>query len=210
MSQGLITVEAAKSNFFDRALVQNAIGKGRAKAMAQSGGFIRTDMRRSIRAPRRMRLDEMPEAMRAAYKGVPAKKRPLASSRPGEPPRARTKRLKNSILFAFDRQTDSGLIGPIHFPGSRSAHAPNTLERGGPSYVKVLNPDKPQRASRKATPEQIASFKKLVKEGKIKPKKKKRSILEKPVTLAPRPYVGPALQKNLHRIPQGFRNIIRT
>lgn len=209
MSQGLITIEVAKSNFFDRTLVQNAIGKGRARAMAQTGGFIRTDMRRSIKPPRRMRLDEMPDEMRAHYKGLPAKMRPLASSKPGEAPRGRTKRLKNSILFAYDRQTDSGLIGPIHFPGSRSSHAPRVLEFGGLSFVRVVNKDKPKGNARKATPEQIAAFKRLLKEGRIQYEKKRRSILEKPVTIAPRPYVGPSLRKNLNRIPQGFRNLIR-
>ncbi len=208
MSQGLITVEAAKSNFFDRALVQNAIGKERAGALAKSAAFVRTDMRRSIKPSRRLRLDEMPDEMRAQYKGRPAKDRPLASSAPGEAPRGRTKRLKGSILFAFDSRSKSALVGPARLPSSRSPHAPRVLEEGGQSTVLVPN-RRTKKSGRKPTEAQFAGFKKAQENGKLEKSTQPRSMLEIPVTVNPRPYVGPALRKNLNRIPRGFRNLIR-
>lgn len=208
MSQGLITVQAAKSNFFDRALVQKAIGRERAGALAKSAAFVRTDMRRSIRPARRMRLEEMPPEMRAQYEGRPAKDRPLASSLPGEAPRGRTKRLKGSILFAFDSRSQSALVGPTGFPGSKSEHAPRVLEEGGQSTVRVPI-ERKKAGDRKPTQKQLEGLKKAREAGKLKKRSNHRSILEIPVTIKPRPYVGPALRKNLDRIPRGFRNLIR-
>ena len=50
-------------------------------------------------------------------------------SRPGEPPAApRGSPLNDLLVFVYDRSSDSVLVGPVGFRGSR---APSVLEFGG-------------------------------------------------------------------------------
>jgi hypothetical protein len=207
VSNSLITYREAKGNFFDRKVVQDALGRETAGAMAKIGGFVRTAARRSIKPARRLRISEMPDDMQALYKAEPDRQRPFVSSKPGESPRGRTKRLKASILFAFDKNSRSVVAGPTQFPGSRADHAPSVLEFGGDSTIEILKLKERKTSGRKATEQQIAGLKKASAAGKLKAKRTQTLIV--PVKIEPRPYMRPALDIVRPRIEPQFRNLIR-
>lgn len=94
--------------FFDRKAVRDATTRAERKVLSKAGAFIRTRARTSI-------------------------KRRKKSATPGNPPHAHSKdkvaTLKN-ILFAYDPQNHSVVIGPVKLNGKRG-HVPRLLEQGG-------------------------------------------------------------------------------
>lgn len=103
-----LTLAAAKSNFFDRKAVKDAIDRETHAALSRFGAYVRQRARTSIRK----------------RKGV---------SPPGLPPHSHVGSLRSGILFAFDRGRASVVIGPFPFrPGSPG---PRLLEYGGYGVV---------------------------------------------------------------------------
>ncbi len=92
-----------KDLFFDRALVIRAVDKAKRKTLSRAGAFIRQSARTSIR-PRR------------------------GTSRPGRPPYSHEGSLRKLILFGYDPQTESVVVGAVGF---RKSIAPHVLEFGG-------------------------------------------------------------------------------
>jgi hypothetical protein len=168
-----LTARAAKDNFFDRAVVQNAIGKETARALGRLGSFVRTTARRSIRPARRMKVSELGEAQRNYLVRNPGAFVPLKSSEPGQPPRSRTKLLRDHILFSYDSRSKSVVVGPVSLNRTSGEPVPSILEFGGQSTVKT------RRGPRR-------------------------------VTIAPRPFMRPALEIAKPRIPKEFKNILRS
>ena len=99
-----MTFQAAKQGFFDRAKVKNAVDAGTRKVLSKFGAFVRQRAKTSIRKK----------------KGI---------SPPGSPPYSHTGLLRKFILFAYDPQRRSVVIGPtLTKEGSR---VPSLLEYGG-------------------------------------------------------------------------------
>lgn len=130
-----------KSMFFDREAVLSQVEAARRKNLSKLGAFIRQRAKSSIKPARQMRLSEMTEEQRKAYRrrvalaqhyGWPKPKKPRASSKPGEPPRSHTKRLRKFIYFGYDPAAKSVVVGPVGFRNSR---APEALESGGTATV---------------------------------------------------------------------------
>lgn len=96
-----------KDSFFDRHVVIAAVDKAKRKVMSRAGAFIRTAARTSIRRRR-------------------------GSAPPGKPPHSHEGSLRKLILFGYDRQSDSVVVGPVGF---RNSEAPAALERGGVTTV---------------------------------------------------------------------------
>ena len=97
-------ISAAKAAFLDRSAISRAVDRGRRRALARSGGLVRTIARRSMR------------------------RRP-GRSRPGQPPHAHSGELRDLLFFSYDRSSDSVVVGPAAF--ARRTGAPATLEFGG-------------------------------------------------------------------------------
>lgn len=103
-------------------------------------------------------------------------------SKPGEPPRVWVGHLKKFLYFAYDFSSKSVVIGPQGFGSSRT---PSVLEYGGTMvYRKRIRGTKGRSAKGKTV---AASM-----------------------HLEPRPYMRPALAKNLHTIPGHWRNVVRS
>lgn len=100
----MITLKAAKRNFFDRPRVLNALAKAQLRALSKAGAFVRRRARSSMR-------------------------RSPAYSRPGRPPHAHVGLLKTMLFFSYDRSRESVVIGPVAL--SRSSDVPPLLEFGG-------------------------------------------------------------------------------
>lgn len=136
----------AKSQFFDRTKVQNAISKRERRVLSKFGAFVRADAKASIRRRKR-------------------------SSRPGQSPTNQTGLLKKNIFFVYSHSRRSVIIGPTLL--NASTGAPETLEHGGVITIR-----------------------------RVKRRKGKRVVSLKRVTIAPRPYMGPAFEKNKQNLPR--------
>ena len=101
-------IDQLKSSFFDSAKVVSALDKATRKALSKFGAFVRTSARSSIRR----------------RKGI---------SKPGNPPNSHQGDLKK-ILFAYDAQRQSVVVGPLRFSGKRG-FATKALEHGGTMVV---------------------------------------------------------------------------
>ena len=106
--------------FFDRQKVQRAMDRKTNRVLAQTGGYARQIVRRSMRP--------------AGKKGK--------TSQPGEPPRYHTKLLRDNIFFQYDKITKSAVVGARlingHKPRGKSNRStiPELLEFGGTVRVK--------------------------------------------------------------------------
>jgi len=118
-----------KSLFFDRPKVHRAVDRGNRRALSRAGAFIRQRARTSIRKRKR-------------------------TSRPGEPPSSHTGLLRRFILFGYDRQRESVVVGPVGFRRSR---APHVLEFGGRAVVESGRSRRRGRRSQKKRTVRIAA-----------------------------------------------------
>ena len=92
------------------------------------GAYVMTTARRSIRKPNKA--------------GDP--------SPAGQPPRAATKTLKSSIIFAYDPSQRAVFIGPRILPGRIGKDAPEALEKGGTSTAMTRRGRRRQRVAKRA------------------------------------------------------------
>lgn len=188
---------------FDRLTVEDATIKGQKEAFRRAGAVVRLTARRSIRTVKR-------------------------PSTPGNPPHARGRRFKNSITY----QSDAGgvVVGPVRFQNFKST--PAVLEYGGQRTTalgaivarkmradKVLNrqnqlpPRKSKRTGkdwRAKVHNRDAMIRRLRAVGKIGENvlTSDESREKKTFRIAPRPYMGPALNVNRAKITSFFRRII--
>ncbi len=100
-------------------------------------------------------------------------------SKPGEPPRPHTGDLVRFIFFAFDRENQSVVIGPTLL--NRGSGAPEILEYGGTATM--------MRRPRGA--------------------KNKTQRVPTRVRIEPRPFMGPARDKELPKLPGMWRDSIK-
>ena len=108
----MISIKAAKNNFFDRAAVINAVDRATLRVLSKFGAFVRTRARSSIRKRKR-------------------------ASAPGQPPSSHVGLLKSLIFFSYDQGRKSVVIGPTL--SSRPSGAPETLEYGGDADVESFD-----------------------------------------------------------------------
>lgn len=188
---------------FNRLTVEDATIKGQKEAFRRAGAVVRLTARRSIRTVKK-------------------------PSTPGNPPHARGRRFKNSITY----QSDAGgvVVGPVRFQNFQST--PAVLEYGGQRTTalgaivarklradKVLNRQNqlPARKSKRTGKDwrakihnRDAMIRRLRAAGKIGPNvlTSDESREKKTFRIAPRPYMGPALNVNRDKITSFFRRII--
>ena len=188
---------------FDRLTVEDATIKGQKEAFRRAGAVVRLTARRSIRTVKK-------------------------PSTPGDPPHARGRRFKNSITY----QSDAGgvVVGPVRFQNFDST--PAVLEYGGQRTAtlgaivarklradKVLNRQNqlPPRKSKRTGKDwrakihnKDAMIRRLRAAGKIGTDvlTTDESREKKTFRIAPRPYMGPALNVNREKITSFFRRII--
>ena len=188
---------------FDRLTVEDATIKGQKEAFRRAGAVVRLTARRSIRTVKK-------------------------PSTPGNPPHARGRRFKNSITY----QSDAGgvVVGPVRFQNFQST--PAVLEYGGQRTTalgaivarklradKVLNRQNqlPPRKSKRTGKDwrakihnRDAMIRRLRAAGKIGSDvlTSDESREKKTFRIAPRPYMGPALNVNREKITSFFRRII--
>lgn len=153
MANPLVNMKV-KALFFDRPKVRRAADRARRRALSKAGAFIRQRARTSMRRRR-------------------------GSAPPGSPPNAHEGSLRRMLFFAFDRASDSVVVGPVKL--NKPGGAPSTLEFGGRATVE-------RRRTRKGG---------------------RRVVEKRRVRIEARPYMGPALRKELPNIPKAWSNSVR-
>jgi hypothetical protein len=103
-----MTFQAAKQGFFDRAKVKNAVDAGTRRVFSKFGAFVRQRAKTSIRKRK-------------------------GTSPPGSPPYSHVGLLRKFILFAYDAQRRSVVIGPTLT--KEGSAAPRLLEHGGDAVI---------------------------------------------------------------------------
>jgi hypothetical protein len=105
-----MTFQAARQGFFDRAKVKRSVDAATRRVLSKFGAFVRQRARTSIR-------------------------RRKGTSPPGSPPYSHVGLLRRFILFAYDADRKSVVIGPTLT--KEGSEAPRLLEYGGDTVVEV-------------------------------------------------------------------------
>jgi hypothetical protein len=103
-----MTFQVAKQGFFDREKVKRSVDAGTRRVLSKFGAFVRQRARTSIR-------------------------RRKGTSPPGSPPYSHVGLLRKFILFAYDTQRKSVVIGPTLT--KEGSTAPRLLEYGGDAVI---------------------------------------------------------------------------
>jgi hypothetical protein len=103
-----MTFQAAKGSFFDREKVKRSVDTGTRRVFSKFGAFVRQRAKTSIRKRK-------------------------GTSPPGTPPYSHVGLLRKSILFAYDPQRQSVVIGPTLT--KEESQAPRLLEHGGDAVL---------------------------------------------------------------------------
>lgn len=178
--------------FFDRQAVITIIDQKKKSALSRAGGLTRRVSRQSIK-----------------YR----KKRTIKSA-PGKPPIAHTKGAGiRTIFYAYDPAAESVVCGPVRLGGTKRPDVPEILEKGGTTILKVNRQQ--GRAVRRATgraangrfvgkrkrsPAELARIK-----AHYVAKHAAQKAAMVAVTIAPRPFMGPALDVVKGKIPELFK-----
>jgi hypothetical protein len=102
---------AVKKTFFDRKAVMDKVSPAKRRFASRFGAFVRTRARSSLRTRK-------------------------GTSLPGNPPFSHVGTLKKSILFGYDEQTNSVVIGPLR--RNDGVQGARILEKGGDTTVPGL------------------------------------------------------------------------
>ena len=211
-------VAKVKTVFFDRRAVIDRIGKANAQVMAKAGSFVRRTAKGSIRYTKTAvsKPGEPPRAHRGKSGNSP---------------------LRELIFFAFDDATNSLVIGPTPFRGA--AIAPRTLELGGSvspyrnplrtirkigngGEIRIDGPagkgrgknQKDRFSTKKNRFGRVVTYARLNTQAQVERANRLQRELYGPFTIgptsiAPRPYMGPALEENLPKLPMLWANSVR-
>lgn len=171
------TMSQAKRMFFDRGVIDRKVDRAILRQLSKAGAFIRQRARSSIRKRKK-------------------------ASKPGKPPTNRKGFLRNNIVFVYDAERRSVVIGPtllniIFFNGDgqpAKGTVPSVLEEGGQismlmRYIPYLG--KWVRAD-------LRSRRRLV----------GLQLKMRKVTIAARPYMGLAFEAERPKFAQLFLNSV--
>jgi hypothetical protein len=120
----VITLAAAKKNFFDAERISRKVDAGKRRSLARAGAYVRRVAANSIRTAKRN-----PDGT-------------FKPSAPGQPPRSRTGLLKRFLLYSYDDRSGNVVVGPVRI-SRLGGEAPSLLEFGG-----VHSPTKRERTKR--------------------------------------------------------------
>lgn len=212
------TTASVTRMFFDRPAVINAVGKGSAEALRKAGMAVMYKARGSMR-----KLGAKRMARGEQWK---------SASKPGKPPRnwegirKRGGLLANRLFAYFDPATRSVIVGP---EGLGGATAPRVLEEGGtariPNRSRIIRKlgktgeirlgGKWGKHTKESRVGPAVTYATLRTQAQVELSNRINEELYGPLFLtgkyqAPRPYMAPALEKTKAKLPEYFRDTIRT
>lgn len=155
------------SQFFDRDAVIKAIDRAERSKLSKAGSFVRRRVRSSIRKRKKV-------------------------SAPGQPPSSHDGMYRKSILFGYDQDTGSVVIGPSARFGN--SEVPTLLEFGGTVTGTRLVP--------------VESGGGRDDGGRFIARTTRLKRVKGTFTYAARPHMGPALEAEAPNFPNLFRNAV--
>lgn len=140
-------LEQAKALFFDRQAIERPVGALSVQVLRKTGGTTRKIARRSMRPASKTALMNVQkkrmELAKARNQHLKARLRAelialqrAAASKPGQPPKAITRLIRDKVVFVYDPATRSMVAGPVWL-NQKVTDAPHALEYGGPSRIFV-------------------------------------------------------------------------
>ena len=185
-----VKIDQAKGMFFDAPKVVRSVDAATRRVLSRFGSFVRRTAILSIR--------KAPYATKKA-KGKERTDFSTKSSQPGKPPFSQTGSLKKFIYFGYDPRKQSVVIGPTKLNAVGTA-VPETLEYGGTTAItvyrlwaldghEVTDPAERDKMSAATT-------------SRFQESKKR-------ITIAARPYMHPALNKELPKLPAMWRDSVK-
>ena len=183
--------------FFTDPSVHLEIDKATARGLSRWGAYVRRSARQSIR-PRK------------------------GPAPPGQPPHSHEGSLKGLLNFYFDRMTKTVVVGP-EIKAANATGAPNTLEFGGavsrlPVFTKrvfKVGEKGPIRKAKKGNSRKSVVWTRLKTQKqcehaqKIYESMNRKRVMATNFNVLPRPYMRPAMMKNLHVAPNCFKAVLR-
>lgn len=136
--------------FFDRPAVVDAVAKAKKSSLSKAGAFVRRTARRSIKPASKSKKAQRRLANHRKYK----RGKDPSISRPGEPPRLHTRGRRNLklILFAWEPQRESVIVGPALFQTVDGVRVPEVLEHGGRTVIKQRRRGQTKRRTAHVSP----------------------------------------------------------
>lgn len=174
-----VTIQGVRGDFFNPGKVLAAMDKATAKALTKAGAFVRTSAKSSLRYAKKASIPGQPPKV---HRGN-SFQRPSVNKKTGQVVKRSVSPLKELIFFAYSSATKSVVIGPMEFRASKNAKykVPSILERGGSgAQVQYKWAGKGQRIPVNAV-----------------------------VTIAKRPFMQPALDKNVPKFPNLFSGTVK-
>lgn len=178
---------SAKNFFFDRAVVLNAIDARTHKSLNHIGGRIKLTAQRSMRASK------------------PNKKGIVSPSKPGKPPKRRGSIGKGltEILYNYDPSKRRVQVGPVkaNWDSFPEATVPEVHEFG--RTVSILEAEFPV-----AGQQDQKEWRQVSKRGAANARRYNRPMRRRNVTYPKRPFMQPALEKNMKFIRDQWANAL--
>ena len=141
------TLKELKDGFFDTNAVMSAAEKEYRKAAARFGAFTRRRMKSSLKyKPGESKPGQPPHVHRNTRNYTRPKK-----AKDGTTTRQQVSPLRELIFFAFDKETESVVIGPVKF-GGQGGPVPGLLEQGGAGTFKASRSGERKRGVWSARP----------------------------------------------------------
>jgi hypothetical protein len=154
--------------------------------------FDRARVLKAADAQTRQVLSKFGAFVRRTSKGLIRKGKKAA--KPGNPPHSHSGLLKKFIYFSWDPSARSVVIGPAKLNGAGTGQAPRALEKGGTSTIssRARIPGKFVTINHKRVPALTTNR------------------VKRTVRIAARPYMGPAVAKELPTLPREWSKGVRS
>lgn len=178
-----------RKSFFDADRVLKSMDRATHKVLSRGLAFIRTRSRTSIRYRKDSAPPGKPPSAHKTGSRIKTNRKTGVSKRQASSP------LRDMIFFAYDRDTKSGVVGPVIFPSARRKGTPERLEYGGSTTGKRRVPIAgiPERDSR----------------GRFVPLGVRTRLVDARLNYEPRPFMHPALESEMPKIMENFRDSMR-
>jgi hypothetical protein len=172
--------------FLDRAKVQRAIGKARARNLSKVGAFVRRAAKSLLRYRKGPSAPGSPASVHKSDQFTVQKK----NRKTGQTKRQPASPLRELIFFGLDESADSVVIGPTPFA---KGEAPRLEEFGGTvTRRRIIAVSTTGRKAK--TPRQAAAYRAKILAGEIVPKARTK-VITYSATYPRRSFMSPALAR---------------
>lgn len=126
---GFVNFKVAKSNFFDRKKVTDAVDRATVRALSQTGAFVRAAARSSLKYKKKPSAPGEPPVVHRTMSRTKTNKQGVVKRQSVSP-------LREFVFFSYDQSSRSVVVGPALLNARSGARTLQALEYGGPSVIR--------------------------------------------------------------------------